>query len=296
MNILIFGKCGQLAWELGLQKPKQGYRVVSVDLPDVDITDGQQVESTFACHVPDMVINASAYTNVDGAEADRETAYAVNAQGPAVIAGFCRDRNIPFIHISTDFVFNGRANRPYTEADPVDPLGVYGKSKAEGERLTRQCTEKHIIIRTSWLYSVNGHNFVKTMLRIGRERDIIKVVSDQKGCPTCARDLAEAIWQIVEQIRESINAPWGTYHYCGQGVVSWYEFAEAIFDISEELGIENRPSVKPISTVQFPTTARRPAYSALDCSRIETRFGISTRPWRQSLKKTLTQLHSQKHW
>jgi len=203
----------------------------------------------------------------------------------------CRKCGIPLIHVSTDYVFDGTKPGAYIEGDPVAPLGVYGDSKAAGEAEVRARLAKHIIVRTAWLYGVHGHNFVKTILKLGREKDTLKVVSDQYGCPTFAADLAEAILEVVWQVEKNESVKWGTYHYCGAGKTTWHDFAKAIFEIAgqyEKFAVKN---VVPISTTEYPTTVKRPANSVLDCTKIERYFGIRPRPWRESLAEMIEQLY-----
>jgi len=252
------------------------------------------VEKALSAYKPVLLINAAAYTNVDKAESEPALAFAVNRDGPDNLAGACAKANLPFIHISTDYVFDGQKKSPYIETDQISPLGVYGKSKEQGEKMVRSRTEKHIILRTSWLYGMHGNNFVKTMLRLGREKMAIRVVSDQYGCPTSAADLAEAVLTIADLI---ISAPginskinWGTYHYCGQGITTWHEFAEAVFDIAGRHDAMKVEKIEPIKTVDYPTPAKRPFFSALDCSLIEKSFGIKTKPWQESLKVAIDRI------
>ncbi|MEJ2233181.1 MAG: dTDP-4-dehydrorhamnose reductase [Syntrophobacterales bacterium] len=194
--------------------------------------------------------------------------------------------------MSTDFVFDGEKRGPYHETDQVSPLNVYGKSKAAGEIAVRERLQEHIILRTAWVYGVHGNNFVKTMLRLGREREVVHVVDDQYGCPTYAADLAETILKIAAQFLDDGQVQWGTYHYCGKGVTSWYGFAEAIFSVAAEYVALRVRQVEPISTAQYPTAARRPANSVLDCSLVERSFGIVPKPWDESLARMLEQVLS----
>lgn len=246
------------------------------------------MEKVISAYKPFLIVNAAAYTNVDKAESEPDLAFAVNSDGPDNLAGVCAKAKLPFIHISTDYVFDGQKKSPYIETDRVSPLGVYGKSKQQGEKRVRFQTKEHIILRTSWLYGVHGNNFVKTMLKLGREKRVIKVVSDQYGSPTSAADLAEAVLTIADLI---ISAPginfkinWGTYHYCGHGITTWHEFAEAVFEIAGKHDVMKVEKIEPIKTVDYPTPAQRPLFSALDCSLIEKSFGIKTKPWQESLK------------
>ncbi|MDF1589891.1 MAG: dTDP-4-dehydrorhamnose reductase [Desulfobacterales bacterium] len=290
MKILVTGADGQLGQELLLQGRKSEFEPVATDLSELDITAAADVDKAIARFRPFLVINAAAYTQVDRAESEPLPAGRVNAEGPAVLAGACRSAGIAIIHISTDYVFDGEKNTPYTESDPVAPTGVYARSKADGENRIRSLLPEHIILRTSWLYGVFGHNFVKTMLRIGRERKVINVVNDQFGSPTSATDLARTVLKIASDIHRKSAVPWGTYHYCGKGVASWHEFAEKIFSLTAPYQLFKRPVVQAISTDQYPTPAKRPRYSALDCSRIHQNFGISTQPWPESLAAVIKRI------
>ena len=228
IKLLIIGSNGQLGWELVGQGRDQGFTIAAVDLPEFDITDASELKKVVSKTDASLIINASAYTAVDKAESEPDAAFAVNRDGPAHLASLCHETGIPLIHISTDYVFDGTKKGPYRETDPVSPLGVYGRSKAEGERAVRDTIQEHLIIRTAWLYGIHGNNFVTTMLRLGRERETVQVVADQYGCPTYAADLAEAIFQMASHIAEKRTVAWGTYHYCGRGVTTWHGFAEAI--------------------------------------------------------------------
>jgi dTDP-4-dehydrorhamnose reductase len=237
-----------------------------------------------------LVVNAAAYTAVDRAEEDPEPAFSVNRDGPATLAAECAERRIPLIHLSTDYVFDGHASRPYRESDPAGPLSVYGASKLAGEEAIRARLETHIILRSSWVFGRHGSNFVKTMLGLGRQRDSISVVDDQRGCPTAAADLAVAIGRIAEQIDEPSFAHWGVFHYCGEPETTWFGFAEAIFEEATLLQACATPELLPISSVDFPSRARRPAYSVLDCRRIGKVFGIPQEPWRARLRGVISEL------
>jgi len=290
MKLLIIGSKGQLGTELVRECKRNNFLFLAVDLPEFDITDPSCVEKTLADSNPSIIINASAYTDVDQAEINPEIAFSVNRDGPAILALCCHKKKIPIIHISTDYVFDGSSGQPYAETDPVSPLGVYGKSKEEGESRLRSRLKQHIILRTSWLYGKNGNNFVKTMLRYGNEKEILKVVSDQYGCPTCAADLAEAAVGIAKQISQSSKIFWGTYHYCGLGITTWHKFSETIFAIASQYQDFKVLSVEAITTGEYPTRAKRPRFSALDCNLIKKHFGINIKPWEESLKKTIERI------
>jgi len=292
MKIIIFGFAGQLGYELMRQGQALNLEIQGFDLPRADITDRDQVIDAFAAYRPSLVVNAAAYTNVDGAESEIELATSVNRDGPANIARVCAEYRIPLIHISTDYVFNGEKGSPYLETDPISPIGVYGRSKAAGESAVRSALKEHIILRTAWLYGSHGHNFVKTMVRLAREKEEIQVVSDQYGSPTAAADLAESILKISDIFGKGAAVNWGTYHYCGCGILSWHEFAEAIVDMCRQNAKVRVERVRSINTADYPTKVRRPPYSALDCSLIHKHFGIVPKPWRNSLAITVQDLLS----
>ena len=293
-RILVTGSKGQLGGELLQQGRRFGFDVVGIDIEELDITNIKAVETYFDKVDASVVINAAAYTAVDQAESEPELAFAVNKQGPANLATLCNYHGIPLIHISTDYVFDGTKNKAYEESDPVSPVGAYSHSKAQGEKEIIKQATKYIIIRTAWLYGVQGNNFVNTMLRLGRERKELKVVNDQKGCPTYAQDLAAAVLSICQQLQPGEEtALWGIYHYCGKGDTTWYEFARKVFEVAskyEEMAIH---SVLPISTNEYPTPAVRPANSVLDCKKIEKVFGLKRKPWEESLESMLKRLYTE---
>ena len=276
MKLLVIGAQGQLGWEVCRQGKNQDIEILGLDLPEFDITDRSAVRKAIGRSGAELVINAAAYTAVDKAESEPELAFAVNRDGPAYLAASCAENGIPLIHISTDYVFNGRKKGPYLESEPVSPLGVYGKSKAAGEKELRENLKEHIILRTAWLYGIHGNNFVKTMIRLGREKELVRVVADQYGCPTFAVDLAEAIMTIVGYINKGND--WGTYHYCGKGVTTWHVFAQTIFDLARHYDSFMMKKVIPITTEEYPTQAKRPANSVLDCSLLIKHFAVHLRP------------------
>jgi dTDP-4-dehydrorhamnose reductase len=281
---------GQVGRALESACGQQGVPLLGLDLPEFDITDPKAVSRIIRKTDASLVINAAAYTAVDGAESDPATAFAVNRDGPAYMAASCAERRIPLIHMSTDYVFDGEKKGPYVEDDPVSPLGIYGKSKAEGDAAVRSLLNTHVIVRTSWVCGVNGSNFVKTMLRLGQEQTALRVVSDQFGCPTFAEDIAETLLRVASQVVHENKKHWGTFHYTGKGRISWFELAREIFRIA---GTRVRLKVKtlePISTAQYPTPAKRPANSSLDCTRIGASYGIQQKPWKEGLRKLIEQL------
>jgi dTDP-4-dehydrorhamnose reductase len=289
LKILIFGHKGQLGVDLMECAGQKSVEAIGVDLPQYDITSVSDVSRVLDdTGSIDVVINAAAYTAVDQAESQSDAAFAVNRDGPGHLASACRRKGIPLIHISTDYVFEGLQTRPYTPKDAIGPQGVYARSKAAGEAMVRKRLDRHLIIRISWLFGRYGANFVKTMLRLGKEREVVKVVDDQIGSPTYAGDLAQALLCVAEKISEGFSS-WGTYHYCNAGALTWYAFARKIFAFArfhEHLAVKD---VVPILTAHYPTPAPRPYYSVLDCSGFDETFGIVRRPWEAALKQMLSE-------
>ncbi|MGM3161097.1 dTDP-4-dehydrorhamnose reductase [Dickeya undicola] len=277
MKILLTGANGQLGRCFQDRLP-DGWSVLATDMDSLDITDEAQVQATMESWQPDAIVNAAAYTAVDKAESEPELAARINVTGPEYLARAARQHGARFIHVSTDYVFDGSATQPYSETDATHPLGVYGQTKLDGERVVLKVNPATQIVRTAWVFSEYGNNFVKTMLRLGRERDTLGVVADQRGCPTYAGDIANAIISLLQQ-----QADAGLYHFCGDEEVSWHDFASAIFAIAGEKQLLPRtPVVNAITTDQYPTPAARPAYSTLDCSKI-ARLGIPPSAWREAL-------------
>lgn len=288
MKILVFGAGGQVGREVCRAAWPAHYAIMPLDRRTIDITKSALVDAILARETPDLVINLAAYTAVDRAENEPEAAWAVNCAGAAHIAAACGDNAAPLIHLSTDYVFDGRKAEPYREEDPVDPLGVYGCTKEAGERAVRAALGHHVILRTAWVYGAYGGNFVKTMLRLAGARPVLRVVADQRGCPTAANDIAAALIVISGHIERG-EAIWGTYHFAGGGATSWYGFAEAIFELASPR-LPARPSLVAITTSQYPTPAQRPMNSVLDCRKIKETFGISPPPWRASLAPVIREL------
>ncbi|MBI9085428.1 MAG: dTDP-4-dehydrorhamnose reductase [Desulfobacterales bacterium] len=286
MKIFVTGAKGQLGRELIQQGSKDGLHLQGIDLPEHDIADSASLKALIEKYSPELVLNAAAFTMVDKAEAEPQLAEAGNHIGPANLSEICKKQKVPLIHISTDFVFDGERRTPYLPDEPMNPLSVYGRTKAAGEEAVRELLPRHLIVRTSWLYASNGANFVATMLRLGREHKKIRVVSDQFGSPTCAADLATALLSMGRQVLKN-DGPWGTYHFCGSGITSWHGFAMAIFEQAKSHTALAVEEVEPITTSEYPTPARRPAYSALDCSWTTKDFGIVPRLWQESLEETL---------
>jgi len=279
MKVLIIGS-GQLAWDL-IQTVPQGVDASKVGRGELDITQAEACVRVLNACRPDVVINGAAYTAVDKAESDRDAAFLVNEQGTANLAVACRSVGARLFHVSTDFVFDGQGNRPYRPGDAARPLSVYGASKLAGEQVLREQMPDAVIVRTGWLYSCNGGNFVKTMLRLMVEKPELRVVSDQIGTPTWAKGLALLLWSGVLKA-----VPGGLYHWSDAGVASWYDFTVAIQDIAVGKRILDKViPIRPISTSEFPMQARRPAYSVLDKQETERVFQVEAEHWWRQLGK-----------
>ncbi len=290
MRILVVGCGGQVGTELRRLDWGSRHSVTALDQAGLNITDRIAVLNAVARLRPDVVINAAANTAVDGCEVEQDHAFAVNRDGPAHLAEACAASGAALLHISTDYVFDGEREGAYREDDPVSPLGVYGRSKEAGEQAVRARLDRHIILRTAWVYAAHGSNFVRTMLRFGAERDELRVVADQAGCPTSAADIARALARIAEAtVGEGEEGLWGTYHFAGAGVTSWHGFAEQIFDDAAEVW-GRRPRVTAIATEDWPTPTRRPKNSALDCARVVATFGVARPRWQDSLRPVVAAL------
>lgn len=289
-RILLTGITGQVGQELQQTLASLG-EVVSVGRDRVDFSQPEAVQQLMETVKPTSVVNAAAYTAVDKAESEPDLAQLVNAASPGVLAKAASRINAGLIHISTDYVFDGTQSSPYLETDATNPLGVYGATKLAGEEAVRAECDRHFIIRTAWVYGAKGKgNFVKTMLRLGAEREELRVVTDQIGAPTWSKDLAGAIAQLVPQLSADTT---GTYHYTNSGVCSWYDFAIAIFEEAQQLGFPLKTQrVIPITTPEYPTPAKRPAFSVLSLKKISTLLGTHPPYWRQSLRTMLQELRS----
>ena len=278
-TILVTGSNGQLGAELqALAADHPSYQFLFTAKEVLPIDDPGALTKYFTQHQVDFCINCAAYTAVDKAETEKEKAFLINAAAAGNLAKACKEHHVQLIHISTDYVFDGTAVHPYKETDPTNPVSVYGASKLKGEELVLQNDSSAIIIRTAWVYSSFGNNFVKTMLRLMKERESINVVNDQSGCPTYAADLAGVIMQIISSGK---TMP-GIYHYTNAGMITWYEFAVAIKELSG-----SSCTVNPIPTTEYPTPAKRPQYSVLDTSKIQQAFHIAIPAWKDSLQKCL---------
>lgn len=285
--IMVTGGSGQLATALAVLSPEE-IRVVG--RPDFDFDQPETIDECLRDLMPSAVINAAAWTAVDAAESDPEGAKRANHDGPRRLAALCHGLGIPLVHISTDYVFDGNKGAPYLETDPTSPTGVYGATKLDGERAVRSAGPRAVILRTAWVYSATGKNFVRTMLNLAQTRDRLRVVADQQGCPTAAPDLARIALSVARAARDEWRDEFsGVFHTSGDGATTWHGFAEAIFDEASRYGAR-KPVVDPITTAEYPTPAKRPADSRLDCSKLERVFGLRQPPWRESLDRVIAQL------
>lgn len=286
MTTLVLGCNGQLGEALAATRP-DGAKMIGLDLPDLDITDADALLTICRDLRPSAIVNAAAYTAVDAAESESALAKAVNTDGPANIAAAANDVGARLIHVSTDFVFDGSASSPYSPDTTPSPLSVYGKTKYDGElAVLNTLPDAAMVIRTAWLYSITGNNFVKTMLRLMRERDELGVVADQRGTPTWANSLAEAVWAGTTATNVA-----GTFHWTDAGEASWYEFAVAIQEEALTMGVlEKEIPIRAISSDAYPTPAHRPGYSVLDCASTQEALGVRPAPWRDNLRTMLASL------
>ncbi len=287
MTILVTGGAGQLATAM-VQEGRDA--VTRVGRPRFDFDRPETLAACFADLRPAVVVNAAAWTAVDAAEAEAEAAMRANRDGPATLARLCAEAGVPFIHVSTDYVFDGDKGEPYVETDPTRPTGAYGATKLAGEQAVLAAWPRSVILRTSWVYSATGKNFVRTMLGAAEKHDRLRVVGDQKGCPTAARDLAAAILQVAARVRDGWQDSYaGVFHAAGEGWTTWHGLASAVF---EDAGASGRrvPVVEAIRTEDWPTPARRPPDSRLDCGKLARVFGVRLPQWRGSVTRTVAEL------
>jgi dTDP-4-dehydrorhamnose reductase len=289
MRIAVTGKQGQVVTSL-LERGAGKAEIIAVGRPELDLSDPASVATSFEALRPDVIVNAAAYTMVDKAEQDQETAFRVNAEGAGAVAAAAARLGAPLIHISTDYVFDGQLDRPYREDDPTGPTGAYGRSKLTGEQRVAENCDNCAILRTAWVYSPFGANFVKTMLRLGETRPELGVVADQRGNPTSALDIADGVLAVAERMTTDNSGELrGVFHMTGATEATWADFAEAIFALAEKHG---RPavSVKRITTADYPTPAKRPANSRLDSSKLRQLYGVALPDWRPSLAACVDRL------
>jgi len=289
--MVVTGREGQVVRSLVERGSNTGIQVVSLGRPELDLAKApEEIEAAIVDARPDVVVSAAAYTQVDQAENEPELAFALNERGPRAIARAARSLRVPLLHLSTDYVFDGDKAAPYLETDPTGPTGIYGASKLAGEQAVLAEYDNSAVIRTAWVYSPFGRNFVRTMLRLASERDEISVVGDQRGNPTSALDIADGLLRIAANLcRGNEPAGRGIFHMTGAGEATWAEFAEAIFAASAELG-GPRADVKPIRSADYPTSAKRPANSRLDCGKIARIHGVTLPDWRASMKEVLSRI------
>ena len=285
MRALVTGAKGQVGSEIINQGRKLGLQMIAASHSELDITIAEAENKYITSQSPDIIINSAAYTVVDNAEEEKELAYAINGDGPAHLSEACAKLKIPLLHISTDYIFDGTNNIPYQEDDRPNPQGIYGKSKLAGEGAVQRILQQHIILRVSWVFSATGNNFVRTMLRLGREREELSVVADQHGCPSRAGNIATVLLNIADRFHQGENIPWGTYHYTGNPATTWHGFAQTIFTEAVALGmLDKTPMVKAITTEEYPTPAQRPQNSVLNCQKIQRQLAIPQSDWSVGLK------------
>ena len=291
MRIAVTGTQGQVVRSLAERGAANGVEIVSFGRPEVDLSAPVALAKAIEDAQPDVVINAAAYTAVDRAESEPEAAMAVNAAGAGAVARAAARIGRPIVQISTDYVFDGRLTRPYREDDPVNPISVYGRTKLAGEYAVAAANPRHVIVRTAWVYSPFGNNFVKTMLRLGETRDSVRVVADQLGAPTSALDIADGLLLVAARLKERPEdiALHGTFHMTGSGETNWADFAQAIF--AEAAAHGRKPvNVEPITTAQYPTPAARPGNSRLDVRKISQTYGVELPDWRTSVRSCVGRL------
>ena len=292
MRVLVLGCKGQLGRCLNDQLTNTEYEVTYTSRDQIDIADLEQSRIKITHIAPDVVINASAYTAVDKAEEDQVTAYLINHLAVDNLAAISLELGCWLIHISTDYVFDGNSASPYRELDKTNPQGVYGQTKLNGELAIQSSGCKHLIIRTAWVFSEYGNNFLKTMLRLGSVRDELNIVGDQIGCPTYAQDIAKTIITIVAQLKEESPVS-GVFHYCGNQPCSWYDFARVIFEEASLAGFQTPNLIRSIKSSDYPTEAVRPGYSVLDCHKIRNTFGVNASDWKLGVKNVISNFHLQ---
>ena len=287
MKILVTGAAGQLGTELQRYNWPIDHDLIALDRAALDITNAKEI--SVAIENIDCVINTAAYTKVDDAENNRDLAFQVNAKAPGLLATACALRDIPLIHVSTDYVFDNSELRPIDEDVMPNPVNIYARSKLAGEDAVRTATTKHLILRVGWLYASHGHNFLRTMLKLGAERDELHIVNDQYGIPTAACNVAAAIAVVISYWQRDAAPDYGTFHYADRGLATWFQFAQEIFSAAKECQFE-APELLPINTSAYPTPAKRPHYSVLDGRRFDQRFGTTRTDWRVATKDVVFEI------
>lgn len=290
MKILVTGSTGQVGQSLMSLGETQGFSMFGFSSSQLDISNIKNVDAVFSQIKPGLVVNAAAYTAVDKAESDTANAYAVNELGPKLLANACKKNGVPLLHISTDYVFDGVLDRPYLESDAPNPKSVYGRSKLLGESAVREILDEHVILRTSWVFSQYGNNFVKTMIRLGNERKELSVVCDQFGGPTSASAIADVLMRMAREFFAKKSLPWGTFHFSQFPHVSWYDFAKLIFEKGSQAGLTNNIHLSPISSEDYPVAAFRPKNSRLDNILLNDTFSLKESSWIESLDDVLEEL------
>jgi dTDP-4-dehydrorhamnose reductase len=289
LRILVFGTAGQVGRALTETASRLGWELLAPSRAEVDIADAQAVAACVRRSEPEAIVNAAGYTAVDRAETETDEAFRVNCDGALTLARAAAAADLPLVHLSSDYVFDGRAREPYTETDAVGPVSIYAKSKEAGERAVRESCPWHVILRTAWLYSPFGTNFLRTMLSLGEEQAELAIVDDQVGCPTAGADIADAITKILAVSRSDGFDAWGTYHCVGADAVTWYGFAKIIFNCGERFGLA-QPKLKAVTTAEFPRPAQRPAYAVLSTAKLERTFGIRPGRLRDGVNDCLARL------
>jgi dTDP-4-dehydrorhamnose reductase len=295
MNILLFGNKGQVGQEIEKCAKTKNVKIAGFDIDSVDIVDPAQVNYIVEKNQDaNLVINSAAYTNVEQAEDEPEKAYQINCKGLENLALTCCQYNLPLLHLSTDYVFDGEKNRPYTETDITEPLGIYGKTKLAGDQILEKIWPKHVILRVSWIFGSYVNNFVKTMLRLARERDTLNVVGDQFGCPTAAADVARVLLEIAEKISLG-QEKWGIYNYCGYPATTWYEFAMKIIELGRKRFPLKVKQINKTTTDKFPSKVKRPKNSELLVMKINKDYGIVRKDWNNYLTEVIDSFGMEHH-
>ncbi len=289
MTILIFGANGQVGRACQQEAKLRHMSAKVINRSEVDLRSAGEAYSAIIKHQPTIVINAAAYTAVDKAESEPDTAKVINATSPEQMAKACQILSIPLVQLSTDYVFDGKAQHPYNEQDKTNPQNIYGQTKLQGENAVLNNCEKPLVLRTSWVFGLNGNNFVKTMLQLGADREQLNIVADQIGSPTFANHIAETIFDLAALYQTGSHLPWGVYHLTDREPTTWYKFACEIFTMGVAMDLlKYQPRLNPITTAEYPTPATRPSFSVLDCNKLEALLGRPMKPWHTGLKQVIS--------